>query len=220
MRVCSLADRIEQKILAQRRGRDRAAEGVASRIIRHVRSRGDAALFFWTRRLDHVVLNSGNMWVSRHELRTAARRVSSVFLDAVDHAARNIRAVANRQIPREWSIEVERGVRATQRVRPIDMIGCYIPGGRFSLVSTLLMTAIPAQVAGVRKIVVVSPQPSDELLATAERLGLKHIARLGGAQAIAALAYGTQPAGWTNRGDCFCTAWQRPFHRRRSDRAK
>lgn len=192
MRVCSLTDRIEQKILAQRRGRDRAAEGVASRIIRHVRSRGDAALFFWTRSLDHVVLNSGNMWVSRHELRTAARRVSSVFLDAVDHAARNIRAVANRQIPREWSIEVERGVRATQRVRPIDMIGCYIPGGRFSLVSTLLMTAIPAQVAGVRKIVVVSPQPSDELLATAERLGLKHIARLGGAQAIAALAYGTQ----------------------------
>jgi histidinol dehydrogenase len=192
MRVCSLTGRIEQEILARRRGRDRAAEGVASRIIRHVRSRGDAALFFWTRRLDQVVLNPNKVWVSADELRAATRRVPSTFLDAVDLAARNIRAVANRQIPRGWSIEVEPGVRVSQRVRPIDTIGCYVPGGRFSLVSTLLMTAIPAQEAGVRKIVVVSPQPSDELLAAARRLGLKYIARAGGAQAIAAMAYGTQ----------------------------
>jgi histidinol dehydrogenase len=87
---------------------------------------------------------------------------------------------------------VEPGVRASQRVRPIETVGCYLPGGRFSLVSTLLMTSIPAQEAGVRNIVIVSPQPSDELLAAAARLGLRQIVRLGGAQAIAALAYGTQ----------------------------
>ena len=89
-------------------------------------------------------------------------------------------------------LEVEPGVRASQRVRPIETVGCYLPGGRFSLVSTLLMTAIPAQVAGARNIIIVSPQPGDELLAAAERLGLRQIARVGGAQAIAALAYGTQ----------------------------
>jgi histidinol dehydrogenase len=118
--------------------------------------------------------------------------VSVDFLDAVSHAARNIRAVARRQKPQEWTIEVEPGVRLSQRVQPIETVGCYIPGGRFSLVSTLLMTAIPAQQAGVGKIVIASPQPSDELLAAATTLGLRHIARIGGAQAIAALAYGTE----------------------------
>jgi histidinol dehydrogenase len=192
MRVRSLTDGVEHNILAQRRGRDRAAERIATRIIRDVRSRGDAALFSWTRRFDHVALNRNNVWVSAHEVRAATRRVPSTFLDAVDHAARNIRALAKRQIPREWSMEVEPGVRAGQRVRPIDAIGCYVPGGRFSLVSTLLMATIPAQEAGVREIVVASPQPSDELLAAAHRLGLKYIARVGGAQAIAAMGYGTQ----------------------------
>ncbi len=87
---------------------------------------------------------------------------------------------------------MERGVRVSQRVAAIDTIGCYIPGGRFSLVSTLLMTAIPAQVAGVRRIVVACPQPNAALLAAAEMLGLEEIAHIGGAQAIAALAYGTR----------------------------
>jgi histidinol dehydrogenase len=110
----------------------------------------------------------------------------------VDHAARNIRAVASRQKPEEWTLELEPGVRASQRVRPIETVGCYLPGGRFSLVSTLLMTAIPAQEAGVATIIITSPQPGDELLAAAEKLGLRQIARVGGAQAIAALAYGTR----------------------------
>jgi histidinol dehydrogenase len=125
-------------------------------------------------------------------MRDASRRVSVDYLEAVNHAARNIRAVARRQKPPQWTIEVEPGVRVSQRVQPIETVGCYIPGGRFSLVSTLLMTAIPAQQAGVGKIVIASPQPSDELLAAATTLGLWHIARVGGAQAIAALAYGTE----------------------------
>ena len=87
---------------------------------------------------------------------------------------------------------VEPGVRAGQTVRPIQSVGCYLPGGRFSLVSTLLMTVIPAQEAGVRQIVVASPQPSAALLAAADRLGVRPVARIGGAQAIAALAYGTR----------------------------
>jgi histidinol dehydrogenase len=192
MLVLRLTGAIEEKILAQRRGRDLVAERAAARIVRDVQRRGDAALFYWTKRFDRLALHRSNVWVARDELRSAARGVSEEFLEAVDHAARNIRAVARRQKPQEWTLEVEPGVRASQRVRPIETVGCYLPGGRFSLVSTLLMTAIPAQEAGVRNIVIVSPQPGDELLAAAESLGLLQIARVGGAQAIAALAYGTQ----------------------------
>jgi histidinol dehydrogenase len=192
MRVLRLTGAIEEKLLAQRRGRDVVAERAATRIVRDIQRRGDAALFYWTKRFDRLKLQRNNVWVTRDELRSASRRVSAAFLEAVDHAARNIRAVARRQKPQVWTLEVEPGVRTSQRVRPIETVGCYLPGGRFSLVSTLLMTAIPAQEAGVRNIVIVSPQPGDELLAAAERLGLRQIARVGGAQAIAAFAYGTQ----------------------------
>lgn len=191
MRVLRLTSAIEEKILAKRCGRDFVAERIAARIIHDLQRRGDAALFYWTKCFDGLTLQPDNVWVSRDELRSASRRVSAAFLDAVDHAARNIRAVAHRQKPQEWTVEVEPGIRVSQRVRPIETVGCYLPGGRFSLVSTLLMTAIPAQEAGVRNVIVTSPQPSDELLAAAENLGLWQIARVGGAQAIAALAYGT-----------------------------
>ena len=192
MRVLRLTNAVEEKILTQRRGHDVVAGRAAARIIHDVQRRGDAAIFYWTNRFDGLALQRNNVWVSRDELRSASRRVSAAFLDAVDHAARNIRAVASRQKPEEWTLELEPGVRASQRVRPIETVGCYLPGGRFSLVSTLLMTAIPAQEAGVANIIITSPQPGDELLAAAEKLGLRQIARVGGAQAIAALAYGTQ----------------------------
>jgi histidinol dehydrogenase len=192
MRVLRLTGAVEERILAQRRGHDVGAARTAARIVRDVQRRGDAALFYWTKRFDRVALQRSSVWVTRDESRSASRRVSSVFLAAVDHAARNIRAVARRQKLRDWTLQVEPGVRASQRVLPIETVGCYLPGGRFSLVSTLLMTAVLAQEAGVRNILIVSPQPGDELLAAAARLGLRRIARVGGAQAIAALAYGTQ----------------------------
>src|SRR5271170_891769 len=145
MRVLRLTGAIEEKILAQRRGR--VAERAAARIIQDVQRRGDKALFYWTKRFDGLSLQRNSVWVSRDELRSASRRVSAAFLDAVDHAARNIRAVARRQKPQAWTLNIEPGVRAGQRVQPIETVGCYLPGGRFSLVSTLLMTAIPAQEA-------------------------------------------------------------------------
>src|ERR1700683_4797549 len=192
MRILPLTDRNERKILASRRASSRDAERVAARIISDVRRRGDQALFSWTKRFDRLALGPRNIWVARGEMLAARKSVSREFLAAIDHAARNIRAVARRQKRQEWPTEAEPGVRAGQRVRAIGSVGCYLPGGRFSLVSTLLMTVIPAQEAGVRNIVIVSPQPSDELLAAAAQLGLRRIARMGGAQAIAALAYGTR----------------------------
>jgi histidinol dehydrogenase len=122
----------------------------------------------------------------------AKKRVSRGFVGAISHAAENVRRVAEKQMPREWSLQVESGVTVAQIVRPLESIGCYIPGGRFALVSTLVMTVVPAQVAGVRRIVAVCPRPNDELLAAADLLGVTHLARMGGAQAIAALAYGTK----------------------------
>ena len=192
MRVLSLTPAVEKKLLASRRASNREAERVAARIIADVRRRGDAALFSWTKRLDGVALNARSVWVSKAEFAEGRRSVPRNFLAAIDHAARNIRAVARRQKPQEWTIEVELGVRAGQRVRPIESVGCYLPGGRFSLVSTLLMTVIPAHEAGVERIVIASPQPGPALLAAAERLGVTAVACVGGAQAIAALAYGTR----------------------------
>lgn len=192
MRILPLTQSTARKLLDSRRAGSQEAARVARRIVDDVRRRGDAALFAWTKRLDRLALTPRTVWVPRAELAKARSRISPELLAAIGHAARNIRAVARKQLPREWTIAVEPGVLAGQRVRPLESIGCYLPGGRFSLVSTLLMTAIPAQEAGVRQIVVVSPQPGAALLAAAHELGIRSVARIGGAQAIAALAYGTR----------------------------
>ena len=192
MRVRKLTDAVAAEFFARRRAHDAAAERIAARIVNDVRRKGDAALFRWARRLDGLRLNRGTLWVSRAEIRAARRDVPRDLLRAIEHAARNVRRVAEQQRPRSWTITVEPGVRVGQRVTPLSTIGCYIPGGRFSLFSTLLMTAIPAQVAGVKRIVVACPKPAPGLLAAAEILGVTEIARIGGAQAIGAFAYGTQ----------------------------
>jgi histidinol dehydrogenase len=213
MRIVALTSKLEEKLLTARHRRDARAEAVSSRIVGDVRRRGDAALFAWTRRLDDIRLTSKTLWVSASERRAAPGAISKELRAALQHAARNIRRVAEAQLPRSWSIAVERGVRVGQRVCAIDTIGCYIPGGRFSLVSTLLMTAIPAQVAGVRRILVACPRPNAALLAAAEMLGLQEIAHVGGAQAIAALAYGTRSVPRVDKifgpGNRFVTAAKR-----------
>jgi histidinol dehydrogenase len=210
MRILRLTAATEKKLLGARRASSHDASRIAERIVRDVQRRGDAALFSWTKRLDHVALNSRTVWVSRAEFADARTNASREFLAAIDHAARNIRAVARRQKPQEWSFDVEPGVRAGQVVRPLESVGCYLPGGRFSLVSTLLMTVIPAQEAGVREIIIASPQPGAALLAAAEKLGVRRVAKIGGAQAIAALAYGTKSIPRVNKifgpGNRFVTA--------------
>src|SRR5260370_11556930 len=183
MRILKLTDAVAAKFLARRSSHDAAAEKVASRILADVRFSGDAALFRWARKLDGLQLTPRTIWIGRAELRAARRDVSRDLLRAIEHAARNVRRVAKLQRPRSWAITVEPGVRVGQRVTPLGTIGCYIPGGRFSLFSTLLMTAIPAQVACVGHIVVACPRPSPALLAAAQILVLTETARIGGAPA-------------------------------------
>lgn len=192
MRILKLTPAVEKNLLRARLERDQDAERIAARIIADVRKRGDDALFAYTKQFDSIDLRREGVWVTPREMRAARSRVSSRFIRAIRQAARNIRRVAEKQLPRAWTMEVEPGVEISQRVSPIESIGCYIPGGHFALVSTLLMTAIPAQVAGVAKIEVVCPHPNDALLAAADFLGIPRIARIGGAQAIAALSYGTK----------------------------
>jgi histidinol dehydrogenase len=192
MRILKLTPRIEKSLLSRRAQRDVEANSVASEIVADVRKRGDPALFAWTKKLDHVDLARDGVWIPKKEIRAAGRHVSPEFLGAVKRAARNVRRVAEKQLPRAWTFETEPGVRISQRVSPIESIGCYIPGGHFSLVSTLVMIAVPAKVAGVSRIVAVCPGPNPELLAAAGLLGIGEVARIGGAQAIAALAYGTK----------------------------
>jgi len=192
MKLIELTKANAEKLLADRRRRELAAERVAARILADVRRGGDAAVLRWTRRLDGLRLEPATLWVAKGEREAARREASRKFLHAVEHAVRNIRRVAERQMPRQWSLEVEPGVHVGQRVEPLEVIGCYVPGGRFSLVSTLLMTTVPAQVAGVRRIVVTCPRPNPAFLAAADLLGVHQIARVGGAQAIGAMAYGTE----------------------------
>jgi histidinol dehydrogenase len=210
MRIVTLTPAVEKKLLRARHECDAEAKVVAARIVSDVRKRGDAALFAWVKKLDGVDLKREGAWISRREMAVAAKCADRGFLTAVNHAVRNIRLVAEKQLPKPWTIEVESGVKISQLVRPIDSIGCYIPGGRFALVSTLLMTVVPAIVAGVKRIVVVCPKPNKELLAAAHMLGVSEMACIGGSQAVAALAYGTNTIPRVNKifgpGNRFVTA--------------
>ena len=192
MRILNLTPQTETNLMRMRQGQDRHAQRVAAHIVADVRKHGDIALGKWSHKLDGLDIRGQRLWITRREIAAAAKRVDRSFRRAVEHAAANVRRVAQKQLPVAWSLQVEPGVTIAQMVRPIEAIGCYIPGGRFSLFSTLLMTVVPAQVAGAACIVVVCPRANDELLAAAHLLGITHIARIGGAQAIAALAYGTK----------------------------
>jgi histidinol dehydrogenase len=129
--------------------------------------------------------------VSRDEMKAAWEQTPPKLQAAMMVARRNILAFAEAQLPREWTISPVAGVKTGQIVRPLGSVGCYVPGGRYPLPSTLLMTVTPAQVAGVARIVVCSPKPAKETMAAAWLAGVTEFYRVGGAQAIAAMAFGT-----------------------------
>jgi histidinol dehydrogenase len=178
-----------QDLITRKALRLAEAERIVAPIIEDVRKRGDEALFEYARKFDQLEKNDVSVPCSDWE--AAEARVSSEFRDAVDAAARNIREYAQMQLPRETSVTLPDGRRLGQIVRPLESMAAYIPAGRYPLPSTLLMTVIPAQVAGVKTICVASPHPSVEILAASRLLDVTHVFRIGGAQAIAALAFGT-----------------------------
>jgi histidinol dehydrogenase len=163
---------------------------VVKRIVTDVRKRGDRALLRYASEFDGLS-GSHALRVTPEEMTEAWKALDPALRDALRTAAAQIRRFAKRQLPKSWSAAPVPGLRTGQLVRPFGSVGCYVPSGRHPLPSTLLMTAIPAQVAGVERIVVVSPKPAPETLAAAHLLGITEFYRLGGAHAVAALAYGT-----------------------------
>lgn len=162
---------------------------VVERIVADVRRRGDKALRRYAAKLDGLDAKQP-LQITQGELVEAWDSIPKPLQEALETAAGNIRRFASQQMPKDWS-ETNDGLTLGQRVRPLGPVGCYIPSGRYPLPSTLLMTAIPAQVAGVKRIVAVSAKPAKETLAAAALLGIQEFYRVGGAQAVAALAYGT-----------------------------
>jgi histidinol dehydrogenase len=165
-------------------------EPVVRKILSAVKQEGDVALIRYARKFDG--LGKGDeLLVSRDEMKAAWKATSPPLQQAMQTAQKNIRAFAEAQLPKEWTIFPTAGVKTGQIVRPLGSVGCYVPGGRYPLPSTLLMTTTPAQVAGVERIVVCSPKPAPETMAAAWLAGVTEFYRVGGAQAIAAMAYGT-----------------------------
>jgi len=166
-------------------------EPAVRRIVNDVRRNGDRAVRRYATRWDG--LGKGEpLRVPEADLHEAWENADPALKEAIEQAAGNIARYAEWQAPEEWQREIEPGVVVGQLVRPLESVGCYVPGGRYPLPSTVLMTVIPAQVAGVRQIRVASPRPAQATLAAAAFLGVREFYQVGGAQAIAALAYGTE----------------------------
>ncbi|SRR5579871_1263704 len=198
------------RTLEQRGAADLARVGrTVARIVADVRKNGDKALRRYAEKLDDLKLKQP-LRVTEEELEQAWSAVSDDFKQALKTAAGNIKQYCEWQKPQQWRNSVASGINVGQVVRPLQSAGCYVPGGRYPLPSTMLMTVIPAQVAGVRDIRVVSPRPAPETLATAHFLGVREFYRIGGAQAVAALAYGTTTVPKVDKivgpGNLFVTA--------------
>jgi histidinol dehydrogenase len=178
------------RLLARRKARLAEAEATVRPILDAVRDRGDKALLEYARKFD--ALDRKSVAVPAVDLQRACAGLSAAFRDAVSIAASNIRAFAEMQLPVEIRREVSPGLQLGQVVRPLDTVAAYIPAGRYPLPSTLMMTVIPAQVARVPNICVACPRPVPEILGTAQLLGLEQVFEMGGAQAIAAFAFGTR----------------------------
>ncbi|HEV2213838.1 MAG TPA: histidinol dehydrogenase, partial [Terracidiphilus sp.] len=181
-------------------------------IVADVRSQGDRALLRYAKRFDGLI-GTRALRVSAEEMAEAWEATSPALREALSTAAAQIRAFAQNQMPTSWTRSDMPGLRTGQLVRPLESVGCYVPSGRHPLPSTLLMTAIPSQVAGVPRIAVVSPKPARETLAAAHLLGISEFYRLGGAHAVAALAYGTASIARVDKivgpGNLYVTAAKR-----------
>ena len=195
IKIYQYADMNPEEIFNRKVEQNDEVEAIVAGIIDRVRKEGDAALTDYAWQFDHCRLDA--LEVSDGEIQAAFERTDKEFIKTLEMAAQNIRAFHSRQIRKNFMINDQEGVVLGQRVMPIEKVGLYVPGGTASYPSTVLMDAIPAQLAGVKQIIMVSPPDkegkiADPILAAAKVAGVNRIFKVGGAQAVAALAYGTQ----------------------------
>ena len=176
------------RVVAAGGHRDAALASRVAGIVAEVRRRGDPAVRAFARKFDRL---DRGMEVSRSEMEDGAREVPPAVRRAIREAARNITIVARAQMPRGSRVRVAPGIVVEHRVIPLRRVGCYVPAGRYPLPSSLLMTAVPARVAGVGEVIVACPRPTPVVFAAAMAAGVDRMFRVGGAHAIAAMAYGT-----------------------------
>jgi histidinol dehydrogenase len=189
VRIIPSTDAVSVAALLDRTSRrDSALERRVAHIVDEVRRGGDEALMAYATQFDSL---SEPLEVPREEIRRAARGVTPDVRKAIALASRHIRKVAEKQVPKGWSVRTAGGVTIEQRVIPLERVGCYVPGGLHPLPSSLLMTAIPARAAGVREVIAVCPRVDQTIMCAAQAAGVSRLFRVGGAHAIAALAYGT-----------------------------
>ncbi len=185
-----------QRILSRNIGLNAEIMARTEAIVRDVTERGDEALLEYTARFDRVALTSQTVRADRETIERLAAEVDEDLLAAMREAISNIRYYHEKQLTRDWEVEMANGVRLGQRVRPLQVVGLYVPGGSAAYPSTVMMNAIPAQVAGVERIVVVTPpaqfSQNPVIAAVLRELGLFEVYLVGGAQAVAALACGTE----------------------------
>jgi len=181
------------KIVERRGSRESETEKRVEEIIAAVRQQGDRALFRYTQMFDRVTITAATVEVKKSEMDAAVARVPQKHIATLRLAAKRIAAFHRRQLQKSWQYRDPLGMVLGQRITPLERVGVYVPGGKACYPSTVLMNAMPATVAGVREIIMTSPlgASSDIVLAAAKIAGVHRIFRVGGAQAIAALAYGT-----------------------------
>ena len=189
-------DKTQVKKIIERSENDISkVSGIISDILSNVKLNGDKALKEYTEKFDKVSLD--DLKVSKEEINEAYNLLDDDLVDSIKKAKNNIASFHQSQMPSDWSQSVDDGITAGQIIRPIPSVGCYIPGGRAAYPSTILMTVIPAKIAGVGKIVCCTPPQSDgkilaAIIVAADIAGADEIYKVGGAQAVAALAYGTE----------------------------
>jgi histidinol dehydrogenase len=187
--------------------------GIVTNIVNDVKNDGDEKIRQYTEKFDGVYLK--DFLISQEELKESVKRIDKDLIHSLKKASSNIRKFHQAQLPHDWSMEVDNGITAGQIVRPLERVGCYIPGGRAVYPSSILMTVIPANVAGVDEIICCTPpgpdgKVEDIVLAAAYLAGVHNVYRVGGAQAIAAMAYGTETMPVVDKivgpGNIFVTA--------------
>jgi histidinol dehydrogenase len=189
LRLISASDtRALDRLLHPDAGADSTLGRRVAAIVSDVRRGGDRALLAYAKRYDKL---TGDVEVPLKAIEDGARRCPRPVRRALAAAARNVRAVARAQVPKGSRVRVAEGLIVEQRVTPLARVGCYVPGGRFPLPSSLLMTAIPARLAGVDEVIVCCPRPEPVVLAAALEAGVTRLFAVGGAHAVAAMAYGT-----------------------------
>jgi histidinol dehydrogenase len=195
MKIIKLKDKNVKELIKRSALDEDSVINTVYRIIKEVRINGDQALRKYTFKFDGV--NLDHFKVDQDELKKSCQKVDPKILNALKKSKSNIKKFHQSQIPEEWSMEVDQGIKAGQIIRPLERVGCYIPGGRAIYPSSILMTVIPARVVGVNEIICCTPpnpdgKLDDVILAAAYIAGANEVYKVGGAQAIAAMAYGTE----------------------------